>query len=71
MSEETNGVAPSSKKKWSKKPDAKHRRKQALERLRVQYKSGFKPTKDGGTENLSPKDVSRIEKEMAILETRI
>ena len=60
-----------SKTKWSKTVAAKQRRVNALRRLEAQYKSGFKIDKNGERVNLSPKDVTRIEKEMETLKSRV
>ena len=49
------------------------RRRSALERLQSQLKSGVKPVKGtvGKTENLTEKDVKRIQAEILVLKSKI
>jgi hypothetical protein len=56
---------------WSKIPNAKARRYNAMSRLEAQLKSGNKTTKSGDVVELSDKDKKRISKEVEILKERI
>lgn len=49
----------------------KARREGALLRLQTQLKEGTKPLALGEKEPLQPKDITRIEKEITILKSRI
>lgn len=71
MSKKTNGV------KWNKDSKSKERRKRAIERLEIQLKSGKKQLrstrlqKKVAYDDLSEIDITRINKELDTLKTRI
>lgn len=58
--------------KPSMKSDAKSRRAKVMEKLQIQLKAGTKVLPDGsGTMDLSESDITRIQKELETLKTRI
>lgn len=48
----------------------KNRIVRVIDRLEAQLKSKVKPTKDGGTTELTESDVRRIEKELATIKNK-
>ncbi len=71
MSKKTNGV------NWNKDSKSKERRKRAIDRLEIQLRSGKKQLrstrlqKQVSYDDLSETDISRINKELDTLKTRI
>jgi hypothetical protein len=69
MSKKTNGV------NWAKSPAHNHRRITVLKKLQKQLESNTKTSKDEHGKKvviaLTERDVSRIEKEIQTLKTRI
>lgn len=48
----------------------KNRIARVITRLEAQLKSGVKPTKDGGTTELTESDVKRVNKELTTLKSK-
>jgi hypothetical protein len=61
-----------STKGYSGTPQAKSRRERVITRLETQLKAGTKPTSELGVSvPLEDKDITRINKELVVLKTRI
>ena len=48
----------------------KNRIARVITRLEAQLKSGVKPTKDGGTTELTESDIKRVNKELSIIKNK-